>query len=92
MTLAYDMVVAGVIATISVLIHVISLHLFAPNTVLYQMAADSTHFIGQNGSRLDFWYQCLVMWVPMGGLVVAGAWPIVRAYRRQAVTARQPIQ
>lgn len=90
MTLAYDMVVSGVIVAISVVIHVIALELFAPGTALHVLASEATNLRG--GARADLWYQILVMWVPLGGLFVAGSWPIVRAYRRQATTAARAVR
>lgn len=85
MTLAYDFVVSGVITIISVIIHVMAVNLFAPGTALHMVASGATLMDG--AARADLWYQILAMWVPLFGLVVAGAWPFVRAYRRQANTA-----
>lgn len=87
MSLAYDMTVSAVIAIISVVIHLMALHLFAPGTALHVMATEATLLNG--GERADLWYQILVMWVPLGGFVVAALWPLARAYRRQAATAVQ---
>lgn len=85
MGLAYDLVVGAIIAIISLVVHYIAVSLLAPGTPLFAIAADATTLSGQQ--RAQTWYQILAMWVPMGGLLVAAAWPMIRAYRRQAVTA-----
>lgn len=86
MGLAYDLVVAGVIFAISAFIHLISTELFAPENVLYRIATDGTSVM--NGGELAWqWTQILVIWVPVAGIIVAVAWPFMRAYRRQASTA-----
>lgn len=85
MTLAYDMVVSGVITAISVTIHLISVYLFAPGTPLHEGASQAVLFNG--AARADLWYQILAQWLPLAGLLVAAAWPMLRAYRRQAATA-----
>lgn len=87
MSLAYDMTVSAVIAIISVVIHMMALYLFAPDTALHALASQATLLNGAD--RADLWYQILVMWVPLGGLLVAAVWPLARAYRRQAATAVQ---
>lgn len=84
MTLAYDMVVSGVIVVISILVNRIAIYLFAPGTALHVLASNAAHF--NAAARADLWYEILALWVPLGGIVVALAWPLVRAYRRQAVT------
>jgi len=85
MGLAYDLVVATVIAIISIVVHYIAVNLLAPGTALFGLAADATLLSGE--SRASTWYQILAMWVPLGGLLISAAWPLVRAYRRQAATA-----
>lgn len=89
MTLAYDLVIASVIFLISIIISFIAGELFAPGTALYNAASSATHLNG--ATRADQWYQILRMWVPMGGIFTAFAWPLVRAYKRQTVTATQQV-
>lgn len=84
MSLAYDFVVASVIVIVSVAVHVIAVQLFGPSAALHSIASGATVFNG--AQRADLWYQILAQWVPMGGLLVAGLWPIARAFRRQAST------
>lgn len=90
MSLAYDMVVSGVIFIISVVIHVMAVQLFAPGTPLHVTASAATTLNGAD--RADLWYQILAMWVPLGGLLVSGLWPLIRAYKRQAATAIQTVR
>lgn len=90
MSLAHDLVVAGIIAIISAIMQYIGLTLFAPGTALFDVAAGASTLNGQ--ARAEFWYQFFVMWMPLAGYVVAIAWPFVRAYRRQAVTAARPVR
>lgn len=85
MSLAYDMVVSGVLLVISVIMNRIALYLFAPGTALHEMASSAT--LLQGAARADLWYEILGIWMPLFGVLVAFAWPLVRVYRRQAVTA-----
>lgn len=87
MTLAYDLVVSGVIICIAAVVHLLSIMLFAPGTELHILASEATMFSG--AQRAQLWFEILSVWVPAGGLVVAFTWPIVRAYRRQARTAQR---
>lgn len=89
MTLAYDLVIGGVIILVSIIVSFIAGELFAPGTVLHTTASNAVHLNG--AERADLWYQILRMWVPMGGFFVGFAWPLVRAYRRQTVTAAQRV-
>lgn len=89
MSLAYDLVVSAVILMVSLIVSYMAGELFAPGTILHQTASNAVHLNG--ATRADQWYQILRMWVPMGGVLVAFAWPLIRAYRRQAVTAAQRI-
>lgn len=90
MTLAYDLTVGGVIIAISVIIWLISVELFAPGTALHQTASQATNL--QGAERADLWYTILARWVPLGGIFTGIAWPFVRAYRRQAVTAQRAVR
>ena len=92
MTRAFDFTVAVVVSLISVIIHRISIELFAPGSTLYGIATDATHF--QASSRAWLWSQILIVWAPL--LVITGvwAWVFTREYRRQvattAVASRRP--
>ena len=91
MGLAYDIVVAGVIALISFVIHYIGVELFAPGTPLFRVATDGTAVI--NGGALSWqWAQIIIVWAPLGGILVAVAWPFLRSYRRQANTAVRQVR
>jgi hypothetical protein len=87
MSRAYDIVVASVITIIAVVIHVVSLELFAKGTPLHELAAGATHFSAADKAAL--WADMLIIWVPL--LAVGGiwAWVFIREYRRQAATAVQ---
>lgn len=89
MSRAFDFVVIGVIWTIAVAIHMISVSLFAPGTPLYQSAAGAVHL--QGAERAQLWYEILAIWMPMIGVAGITAWGILREYRRQAVTAVQGV-
>lgn len=88
MSLAYDMVVSASLLVIAVVFNRISLYIFAPSTPLHELAAQAEALNG--AARAMFWYEILALWVPLFVIVVAFAWPIVRAWRRQTVTARTP--
>lgn len=90
MTLAFDFVVSGVIAIISVIVHVMAIELFAPGTGLHMVASSGTELMN-GAARADRWYQIFAIWIPLGGLFVSVAWPLVRSYRRQSATAYQRV-
>lgn len=85
MTLAYDLVVSGIIIIISVIVHTMAIELMAPGTALHASATMATNL--QGPARADLWYQIFVQWIPVAGLFTSVAWPFVRAYRRQSATA-----
>jgi len=91
MTRAFDFTVVAVISIISMVIHRVSLELFAPGKPLYQIATDGTG--AMNGqARAELWSAVLTVWVPLlaaGGIT---AWAFVREYRRQAITAARRVQ
>lgn len=87
MTLAYDIVVAGILAIVAVIIHVIGVELFAPGTALYQTASQATNLNG--AERASFWSEFFVVWLPIAIAGTGPAWVFIRAYRRQAITAYQ---
>jgi len=88
MTTAFDFTVATVISIIAIVIHRLSLTLFAPGQVLYSIAADAST-LGGSG-RAWLWFQIISIWAP---LLVTGAiwlWVAVRLYKRQITTAATP--
>lgn len=86
MSRAFDFTVVGVIWVIAVVIHLMSVELFAPGSPLYQLAVDGTETM--NGqARADLWYEILAVWVPLGAAGGISAWAFLREYRRQAATA-----
>lgn len=90
MTLAYDFVVAGVLLLVAIIAHLMAVELMAPGTPLYEAAASATNLSG--AKRAELWYQIFVMWIPLLTAGTAFAWPFVRAYRRQGVTAAQQVR
>lgn len=86
MSRAFDFVVVGVIVIISVVIHLISVQLFAPNAPLHALASSGTQAL--NGAqRADTWYQILAVWVPLGASTCIVLWAFIREFRRQRATA-----
>jgi len=86
MSRAFDFVVGGVISIIAVVIHRVSLELFAPDTPLHKIASDGTSVM-DGAARADLWFEILSIWMPlmaMGGIAV---WMLIREYRRQVQTA-----
>lgn len=76
----------GTIYIIAAVMHRMSLELFAPNTVLYDLAA--TGNANMNGAaRAALWFEILSVWMPL--LVIGGitAFVVIREYRRQVQTA-----
>lgn len=89
MTRIYDFTVVSVIWIIAVVIHLMAISLFSPDTALYYVATDGTSTLGGQ-SKADLWYEILAVWVPlMAGMGIL-AWAVIREYRRQALTARAP--
>lgn len=86
MSRAFDFVVVGVIIIVAVMIHLMGVNLFAPDSPLHTVASTGTE--SMNGAdRADLWHEMLTIWVPLiasGGIM---AWAFVREYRRQAATA-----
>jgi hypothetical protein len=83
---AFDFVVIGVVWTICVLIHYISILLFQPGSPLWRVATDGTEVVN-GAARATLWFEALSVYIPLlvaGGIV---AWAFAREYRRQAVTA-----
>lgn len=90
MTLVSDLVTSTVIAVLTACVQLVVIELLAPGTQLHELTASSTNLNG--AERAEFWYRSLVMWVPLGVYVFCGVFPIVRAYRRQQVTAQRPLR
>jgi hypothetical protein len=88
---AFDFVVVGVIGTISLIIHRISVELFAPGKPLYAVATDGTQTL--NGqARADFWFEFLAVYLPVLVFASIIAWAFIREYRRQVQTATAPVR
>jgi len=83
---AFDFTVVGVVWIICVVIHRISVELFAPGTALYRIATTDT--AAMNGTEnATLWFEWIAVWMPIvvgGGIL---AWAFVREYRRQVATA-----
>lgn len=91
MSRAFDFVVVGVIWVIALVIHLIGVELFAPGSPLFEIATSGTGTM--NGTeRAEQWHQIIAVWVPLLAAGGISAWAFVREYRRQAVTARQPMR
>lgn len=90
MSRAFDFTVVGVIWIIAVVIHTISVELFAPGTPLFDLASSGTEIMdGQ--ARAELWHEILAVWMPLLSAAGISAWAFVREYRRQAVTAPRRI-
>lgn len=86
MSYAYDLTVATVITIISIIVHLMSVELFAPGTPLWDVATDGTAVM--NGTaRASFWFEIFAVWVPLAAIAGIWLWVMVRLYRRQAITA-----
>jgi len=85
---SFDLVVIGVIAVISVVIHRIGIELFAPNSPLHVLASDGTQVM-QGAARADLWFQIISIWTPLLAFGGICAWALLREYRRQVSTAAQ---
>lgn len=86
MSRAFDFTVAGVIYIIAAIIHRMGTELFAPGSVLYDIATDGTGNV--NGTtHAATWFDIITIWAPL--LCVGGisAWLIVKEYKRQVQTA-----
>jgi len=88
MTRGFDFTVAGVITTIAIVIHRLSLTLFAPGQPLYKIAADATTLGG--ASRAWLWFQIISIWAPLLAIGGIWLWTLVREFRRQVTTAKTP--
>lgn len=88
MSRLYDYLVIGVVTLISIIVHLVSVYLFAPETKLHDLASMATQFNG--AARADLWFEILAVWAPMiatGGII---CWGFVRELRRQSQTVRTP--
>jgi hypothetical protein len=83
-----DMLVVGVTWIISIVIHIISIELFAPGTPLHELATGVVMFDG--GAKADLWHEILAVWVPLIAAAGICAWAFIREYRRQRITRRRP--
>ena len=88
MTTAFDVVIAAVITCIAIVIHRISLTLFAPGTTLYDVAAGATTLGG--ASKAWLWFQIIGIWAPLLAIGGIWLWVLIRAFRRQVTTAARP--
>lgn len=87
-TRGYDFTVVAVITIIAVVIHRMSLELFAPDAPLYAIATDGTEVM--NGQALaDLWFQIIAIWVPLAAAGAIAAWAMIREYKRQVQTVSQ---
>lgn len=87
---SYDFLVVGVIWSIAIVIHYISVVLFQPGSALHDTASKAVILKGPE--RADFWFEILSIYVPliaMGGILL---WAVAKEYRRQQVTARRPVR
>jgi len=85
---AYDFVVAAVLIVVSVIIHRISVELFAAGKPLYRTGADGTSVLN-GAARASLWSEILIVWVPLAVILAAFAWVFIREFRRQVQTATQ---
>ena len=86
MSRAYDIVVAAVIYIVAVIVHLMSVELFAPGSVLYNLATDGTAVM--NGqARADLWFEMLAVYIPLLAMAGISVWLMIREYRRQVQTA-----
>lgn len=84
MSRAGDFVMMGVIYLIAIVIHRISIALFAPGTGLHEIASTGTEVF--NGAGLmDQWYVILAIWIPMIAMVGITAFVAMREYKRQTI-------
>lgn len=88
MTRAFDFVVSGVITSIAIVIHRVSLTLFAPGQPLYSVAAEATTLGG--ASKAWLWFQIIAIWAPLLAIGCIWLWALVREFRRQITTAATP--
>lgn len=89
--MAYDIVVAGVLSIFALVIHRINVELFNTESGLYEIAAEGTEVFG-GAEKAAFMSDFLIIWLPL--LIFGFAWVYagVKIYRRQAVSARQPVR
>jgi len=82
---AMSFVIILTVYIIAVVIHLISAILFAPDTILFEMAAEAERFAG--GHRAALWHEILAVWMPVLSALGVTAWGFVNEYRRQTQTA-----
>ena len=91
MSRAFDFVVVGVIWIIAIVIHLVSIQLFAPGSPLFELATSGTATM-HGTERAENWHQILAVWMPLLACGGISAWAFVREYRRQAATARRAVR
>lgn len=91
MSLPRDLGIAVIFILTILLWQLVAINLLGPNSRLFVLltgadpAADGLHI----QERAEFWYWIAVWAAPIIGYFICFSFPIVRAYRRQAVTARR---
>ena len=86
MTRIFDFTLAGTLIIIASVIHRAAVELFAPESPLHRIASDGTATLN-GAARADLWFEILAIWVPILVAAFAGAFILVREYRRQVATA-----
>jgi hypothetical protein len=86
MTRIFDFTLAGTLIIIASVIHRAAVELFAPESPLHRIASDGTATLN-GAARADLWFEILAIWVPILVAGFAGAFILVREYRRQVATA-----
>lgn len=86
MSIIADYAAAVVLAAVILVTQLTVITLAGPDTTLYRTVESAQHLNAQQ--RADFYYKVAVLWAPTIGYIVLAAFPLVRAYRRQAATAR----
>lgn len=88
MTRAFDFVVGGTVSVIAVIIHRVSIELFAPGQPLYDIATSSSNL--QATARATLWFEILTVWAPLLVFATIWLWVLIREFRRQIATASTP--
>lgn len=79
MTFVRDIVGSGLVIGIIIIFQYFMIQIIGPDTMLFEMASSASRV---NGARhANFWFELVVLWLPLVGHGTAFAFPFVRNYR-----------
>lgn len=79
MTFVRDLVGSGLVIGIIIVFQYFMIRVIGPDTMLFEMASSANRVNG--AAHANFWFELVVLWIPLIGHFTALALPFVRNYR-----------